>query len=266
MPRRPRSPSRRRATRPSSSRPSDATGPATATGDAEENRILKLWEQARKQGALTENGKNLKRDIERFQAAEKEVGYGELTSIGKAELAGLGRRTADNYAEFFSRAQEDGDKIEFVTSPVKRTKESAEAMKGAIKRRFPDLTFAKDAVSERTLVIGANPSPIGLQHIRRLRSKEIPNVELAAQQHPAEHLPAPVRRQREEADRPRARHVHDLPAGAEPQGRDRRDLREVRRPGRCRGVRAGAGRREVLPVRAGHPRRGPRPTRAPSRC
>ncbi len=155
-------------------------GSRTATGSVEEDRILKLWEQAEKQGALTENGKNLKRDIELFQAVEKEVGYGELTSIGKSELAGIGRRTADNYAEFFSRAQEDGDQVEFVTSPVKRTKESAEAMKGSIKQRFPDLTIAKDRVSERTLVIGANPSLIGRQHIKRLKSKEKPDVKVAA--------------------------------------------------------------------------------------
>jgi hypothetical protein len=156
-------------------------GSRTATGDDEENRILKLWEQAKKQGALSENGKTLKRDIERFQAAEKKAGYGQLTSTGKAELAGLGRRTADNYGELFSKAQEDGDTIEFQTSPVNRTKESAAAMKAAIKRKYPDLAFAKDAVKERTLVIGAHASPIGQQHIRRLRSKEIPNVELAAQ-------------------------------------------------------------------------------------
>ena len=155
-------------------------GSRAAVGAAEENRILKLWKKAEKQGALTEDGKNLKDDIERFQAAEKEVGYGNLTRIGTAELAGLGRRTAENYADFFSRAQEDGDQVEFVTSPVKRTKESAEAMKGAIKQRFPRLTFAKNAVSAKTLVIGANPSLIGLQHIKRLRTNEAPDVKPAA--------------------------------------------------------------------------------------
>jgi hypothetical protein len=155
-------------------------GSRTATGSAEENRILKLWEKGNKQGALSENGKNLKNDIERFQAVEKKIGYGELTSTGEAELRGLGRRTAKNYAGFFSQAQEDGDKVQFVTSPVKRTKESAEAMKGAIGKRFPDLTFAKDAVSEKTLLIGANPSPIGLQHIKGLKGGERPNVKTAA--------------------------------------------------------------------------------------
>ena len=85
---------------------------------------------------------------------------------------------ADNYGEFFTRAQEDGDEIAFVTSPVKRTKESAAAMKGAIKGRYPDLKIAKDAVSARTLIIEGNPSPIGLEHIRRY--KKLPDLKIAA--------------------------------------------------------------------------------------
>lgn len=140
--------------------------------------VLKLWEQAEKTDGLTENGEHLKGDIERFRAAENELGFGELSSLGKAELAGLGRRTADNYGEFFSRVQEDGEEIAFVTSPVNRTKESAAAMKGGIEQRYPDLKFAKDAVSERTLVVGANPSAIGRDHIRRL--KKVQDVEIAA--------------------------------------------------------------------------------------
>ncbi|MGH3458687.1 MAG: histidine-type phosphatase [Aeromicrobium sp.] len=153
-------------------------GSRTSISDADEKRVLRLWERGKDAGALTEVGEDLKRDIERFQAAEKKLGYGQLTTIGKAELAGLGRRTAENYASFFEGVQEDGDEIAFVSSPVNRTKESAQAMKGAIKNRFPDLTFAKDAVSERTLIVDGNPSATGQQHIRQL--KKLPNVELAA--------------------------------------------------------------------------------------
>ena len=153
-------------------------GSRTNTGPEEEERILRLWERAEKENALTDNGENLKDDIRRFQSAEKRIGYGQLTSIGKAELDGLGRRTAYNYAEFFSRAQEDGDRIAFVTSGMKRTKDSAAAMKAAIKKRYPDLDFAKDAVSDRTLRVTGNVSVIGRDHIRRL--KNLPDVEIAA--------------------------------------------------------------------------------------
>jgi len=140
--------------------------------------ILKLWEQAKKQNQLTETGEHLKADIEKFRADEKALGSGQLTSLGKSELHGLGRRTADNYADFFSRVQEDGDRIAFVTSTVKRTKDSAAAMKAAIKERYPDLKITKDAVSNRTLRIGGKPSFIGRDHIRRL--KKVQDVEVAA--------------------------------------------------------------------------------------
>ena len=153
-------------------------GSRAAVGYDEEKRALKVWEKAKEAGALTETGEGLKDDIERFQAAEKEIGYGELSSLGKSELTGIGRRTAENYAEFFSRVQDEGDEIAFVTSPVKRTKESADTMKGAITERYPDLDVAKDTVSKRTLVIAGNPSATGDQHIDQLR--KLPDVKIAA--------------------------------------------------------------------------------------
>ena len=144
-------------------------GSRTSIPSEENPRILKLWEQAKKENALTETGENLKSDIEQFKADEKELGAGQLTSLGKNELHGLGRRTADNYADFFRRVQEDGDEIAFVTSNMKRTKDSAAAMKSAITERYPDLKIAKDAVSNRTLRLGGKASFIGRDHIRRLR-------------------------------------------------------------------------------------------------
>ena len=153
-------------------------GSRTATNDDEEERVIKLWEQAKEQDALTEVGEDLKDDLKQFEADQKEIGYGELTSIGKAEMAGIGRRTAENYADFFSRVSEKGEEIAFVTSPVNRTKESAAAMKGEIKERFPDLKIAKDAVSERTLIIGSGATALGRQHIREL--KRVQDVEQAA--------------------------------------------------------------------------------------
>ena len=153
-------------------------GSRTATNDDEKQRILKLWEQAKEQDALTEVGEDLKDDLEQFYRDQERIGYGELTSIGRAEMAGIGRRTAENYADFFTRAQEDGDEIAFVTSPVNRTKESAAAMKGEIKERFPELKVAKDAVSERTLVIDGNPSATGRRQIKEY--KRIQDVENAS--------------------------------------------------------------------------------------
>ena len=153
-------------------------GSRTSVPSEENARILELWEQAKKEDALTETGEDLKADIEKFKADEKKLGAGQLTSLGKSELYGLGRRTADNYADFFSRAQKDGDEIAFVTSNMKRTKDSAAAMKAAIEERYPDLKIAKDAVSNRTLRVGGKASAIGRDHIRRL--KKVQDIEQAA--------------------------------------------------------------------------------------
>jgi hypothetical protein len=152
-------------------------GSMAATSSGEESRMIRIWEQAEKEGMLTEVGEDLKRDITRFQAAERQLGYGELTHIGAGEMAGLARRYADNYGELFSRAQEDGDEIAFVTAPAGRNKDSAAAMKKALQNRYPDLKVAKDAVSNRTLVTRANPSPIGRQHLRKI--KRIDDVDIA---------------------------------------------------------------------------------------
>ena len=153
-------------------------GSRAAVSPGDENQVLKFLNQAKDVDGLTEKGEQLEEDIKRFQAAEKKLGYGQLSALGKSELAGLGRRTADNYAEFFSRAEEDGDDIAFVTSPVKRTKDSAEAMKGSLKQRFPDLDFAKNAVSDKLLVIDGNPSLLGLEHLSRY--KKLPDLQIAA--------------------------------------------------------------------------------------
>jgi hypothetical protein len=153
-------------------------GSRTSIPSEESDRILQLWEQAEKADALTETGEDLKADIEKFKADEEELGAGQLTSLGKNELHGLGRRTADNYANFFTRAQDDGDKIAFVTSNMKRTKDSAAAMKSAIQERNPDLKIAKDAVSNRTLRLNGKASAIGRDHIRRLR--KVQDVKVAA--------------------------------------------------------------------------------------
>jgi len=147
-------------------------GSRTSIPSEESDRILRLWEQAKKADALTEVGEDLKADIEQFKADEKKLGAGQLTSLGKLELHGLGRRTADNYADFFSRVQKDGDEIAFVTSSMKRAKASAAAMKTAIKERYPDLDVAKDAVSNPTLRVSGNASATGLDHIRRLKKTQ----------------------------------------------------------------------------------------------
>ena len=201
-------------------------GSRTSIPSEENPRILKLWEQAKKDNALTETGENLKADIEQFKADEKELGAGQLTSLGKNELHGLGRRTADNYADFFRRVQEDGDEIAFVTSNMKRTKDSAAAMKSAIDGAVPGPQDRQGRGVQphppprrQGVVHRPRPHPTAQEGSGRQRSRE---------QHPGEHLPAGVH---PDADQGPGRGCHRLvppvPAGAGHAAPHRRDVQGV---------------------------------------
>lgn len=107
-------------------------GARSLTDDAEEQRVLSLWRKAEQKKALTDNGKQLATDVRRFQAAERTIGYGDLSALGRTEMRGIGLRTAHNYRSFFDRVRKDKDKIATVTTDVRRTKQSAAALRDGL--------------------------------------------------------------------------------------------------------------------------------------
>ncbi|MFI5428245.1 hypothetical protein [Aeromicrobium sp. UC242_57] len=78
-------------------------GARSQTDTAAEKRVLSVWKKASKKRALTSRGKRFDNDLRAFQKAERTIGYGHLSTIGKAEWRGIGRRTADNYGQFLSK-------------------------------------------------------------------------------------------------------------------------------------------------------------------
>jgi hypothetical protein len=103
-------------------------GARSLVDDDEEQDALEVWADAKAKGALTDTGKTLARDIKRFQDAEREIGYGRLSGLGRDEMRGIGRRTADNYRSFFSSVRKKSEKISTVTSDITRTKQSASSL------------------------------------------------------------------------------------------------------------------------------------------
>ena len=103
-------------------------GARSLVDDGEEQDALELWAAAKAKGALTDTGKTLARDIKDFQAAEREIGYGRLSGLGRDEMRGIGRRTADNYPSFFSSVRKKSETVSTVTSDVTRTKQSASSL------------------------------------------------------------------------------------------------------------------------------------------
>ncbi len=66
-----------------------------------------------------------------------------MSTLGKAEWAGIGRRTADNYGDYLKKATADGDKIAYKVTTFQRTEESADAMIKSLKNVVPDLKLAE---------------------------------------------------------------------------------------------------------------------------
>lgn len=154
-------------------------GSRSATSPDNEEDVLELWEEAEETGSLTTRGKQFGKDLAAFQKAEESIGYGHLSSIGKAELFGIGRRTADNYRGFLEKSAKDGDRIQFLHTPIDRTDESGEAMKDGLEAQVEGLDFAKDRVDEKTLLISSGSTKQGREAIAQ--TKRRPPVVKAAE-------------------------------------------------------------------------------------
>ncbi|WP_344770917.1 hypothetical protein [Aeromicrobium panaciterrae] len=128
-------------------------GSRTLTSSAGEERARKIWESAKNQKVLTVRGQSFESDLTAFQAAERKIGYGNMSSLGKAEWTGIGRRTAANYGDYLTKAAADGDTIAYKVTTFQRTEESADAMIKGLKTTVPGLKVADRHVDARLLII-----------------------------------------------------------------------------------------------------------------
>lgn len=127
-------------------------GARSLTDTVAEKRVLKVWKGASRRSALTTRGKRFDNDLRAFQKAERKIGYGRLSKVGKAEWRGIGRRTAQNYRGFLTKAAAEGDSIAMMTSPVYRTKQSASEMRSGLRATTPGLKFAPTRTSKAFLI------------------------------------------------------------------------------------------------------------------
>lgn len=127
-------------------------GARSLTDTAAEKRAMKVWSSASRVGALTTRGKRFDNDLRAFQKAERKIGYGRLSAVGKDEWRGIGRRTAANYRQFFAESAASGDKIAMATSPVYRTKQSAHAMRSGMTSTLSGLKFSPRTVDKDFLI------------------------------------------------------------------------------------------------------------------
>ena len=111
-------------------------GARSLVDDGPEQAALRIWKKAEEKKALTATGTTLARDIKRFQDAERGIGYGNLSGLGRDEMHGIGRRTADNYPSFFSAIRKKSETIATVTTDVTRTKQSASSLRDGLEDGF----------------------------------------------------------------------------------------------------------------------------------
>jgi hypothetical protein len=145
-------------------------GARSLTSSATEKRALSVWKGASRRGALTTRGKRLDNQIRAFQRAEKKLGYGNLSTVGKQEWRGIGRRTATSYASFFTAAAAKGDEVALTTSPVYRTKQSATYFRLGLRSVVPSVVTAPRAV-DRTLLIGEGSTKAGRAAIAKAQRR-----------------------------------------------------------------------------------------------
>ena len=143
-------------------------GARSLTSRDAEKRALAVWKKASNKKALTSSGKRFAGDVARFQKAERSIGYGNLSSVGRSEWSGIGRRTAAGYSTFLTQAAAAGGTVAMVTSPVLRTKQSAAAMRSSLSAAIPTLRYAP-RVADRRLLITSGASKRGNAAIAKVK-------------------------------------------------------------------------------------------------
>lgn len=143
-------------------------GSRSMTSTSAETRALNIWKTAKSKGKVTAVGESFDNDLAAFQAAERNVGYGRLTDLGKAEWQGVGKRTAENYEDFFSTLA-TSDRIARVTSTYTRTKQSATSMRLGIDSVVDGLDYATTTTSESLLELPNGSTSAGRTAITKIK-------------------------------------------------------------------------------------------------
>jgi hypothetical protein len=119
-------------------------------GDLLDDTIA-LWEEARDADALTSAGKRFGPDARALRAAMDEIGYGQLSTLGKEEMRGIGARTGERLSSMFDAAIKDGTTVELIDSEKKRAADSARNFAAGLSSTQPELKIGKTKPDEKLL-------------------------------------------------------------------------------------------------------------------
>ena len=112
---------------------------------------IRLWEKARDADALTSAGKRFGPAARTLQAAMREVGFGQLSTLGQEEMQAIGERTGERLSGMFEAALEDGAKVDVFDSGKDRAKASAKNFSVGLSSTQPDLEIEPTETDEKML-------------------------------------------------------------------------------------------------------------------
>lgn len=94
---------------------------------------LALWREAEAAGALTPRGQRFGADLQRFIAAQRALGYGNLSQLGVAEHEALAQRLVARLPALFEAAPE----VQLLSSGVDRAVDSSRSFAAALHEAAP---------------------------------------------------------------------------------------------------------------------------------
>jgi hypothetical protein len=106
-----------------------------------------VWEQARSEGALTALGQTLGPEVQKLTAANRKLGYGNLTGQGADQHRGIGARVVERLPSLFAGIGAGSDTVALESSGEARATASGKA-------------FAKGLTSADPLLAGHLPKDI----------------------------------------------------------------------------------------------------------
>ena len=146
-------------------------GSRASTSDADEKEVLEEWEEASDEDALTPLGESLGPDVESFRAAEEEIGYGNLSTRGRAEWQGIGARTAANYPTFFKSLEDLKWSLDSISTTVYRTKQSVAALESGLIARYPNLNLGEKYADKDLVNFDSSRSRQGSRDLRAIMKR-----------------------------------------------------------------------------------------------
>ncbi|WP_435080792.1 histidine-type phosphatase [Clavibacter michiganensis] len=96
-----------------------------------------VWEQARSEGALTTLGQTLGPEVAKLTAANKKLGYGNLTGQGADQHRGIGARVVERLPSLFAGIDAGSDTVALESSGEARATASGKAFAEGLKRADP---------------------------------------------------------------------------------------------------------------------------------